>query len=439
VYKLKEQKMKVIILGAGISGLSAGYHLKKVCIKVTLYEKKEEAGGLCRSKRYGNFIFDYGGHVSFTTDEYVKNLFAKSANDKYEKKQAVIFNYWKGYWIKHEPQNNLHSLPKEVIKKCLIDFIYSKYENRIEIKNYEDWCQKKFGKFFTENFTNKYTKKFWTVDSQKLTTDWIGTRLNQPKLEKIIDGALDISRSNDYYITTFRYPKEGGYEAFLKIFKDNLDIKLKTYPIEIDIERKEFHLNTGEVKKYETLISSIPLPELIKCIKYVPKDVLEATRCLKWTSLLMLNFYIKRKISTLSQWNYYYDEDIPYSRVFYMSKFTKNNSPDGCETLQVEIPYSKDKPIIVEKKELIDKVVQCIHKTENISYNEINYLGYMNIDYGYVIYDFNRKKSLGVIHKFLDDNGIYYCGRFGEWAYLWSDQALISGRKTAKNIIEGIK
>ena len=82
---------------------------------------------------------------------------------------------------------------------------------------------------------------------------------------------------------------------------------------------------------------------------------------------------------------------------------------------------------------------QCIHKTENNSYKEINYLGSMNIDYGYVIYDFNRKKSLGVIHKFLDDNGIYYCGRFGEWAYLWIDQALISGRETAKKIIERAK
>ena len=218
-----------------------------------------------------------------------------------------------------------------------------------------------------------------------------------------------------------------------------MDIRLKTYPIEIDIEQKEVHLNSGEVKKYDALISSIPLPELIKCIKNVPKYILKSTRFLKWTSLLMLNFYVKRKISKLSQWNYYYDEDIPYSRIFYMSKFTKNNSLDGYITLQIEIPYSKDKPIILEKEELINRVIQCIHKTENIGCDEINYLGDINIDYGYVIYDFNRKKSLKIIHKFLDDNSIYYCGRFGEWAYLWSDQALISGKIIADKIIERIK
>ena len=66
--------MKVIILGAGISGLSAGYHLKKYGFEVLLYEKEEKVGGLCKSKRYDNLIFDYGVHVSFTSNEYVKDL-----------------------------------------------------------------------------------------------------------------------------------------------------------------------------------------------------------------------------------------------------------------------------------------------------------------------------------------------------------------------------
>ena len=423
--------MEVLVLGAGVSGLSVGCHLKKHGFEVSLYEKEEEIGGLCRSKRYNNLIFDYGVHVSFTSDEYVKDLFAKSVNGNYEEKTVSCLNYWHGYWIKQEPQNNLHSLPKEVIKKCLIDFIHAKYEDQTEIKNYGDWCHKKFGKFFAENFTNKYTKKFWTVEPQQLTTGWIGTRLSSPDLETVVDGALDIPRDNSHYITAFRYPTEGGYASFLKILGTDLDIKLKTYPIEIDLERKEIRLNTGEVKPYTVLISTIPLPELIKCIKNVPKAVLDATSSLKWTSLLMLNFYIERKIEKSSQWNYYYDEEIPFTRLFYMSKFAKNNAPEDCETLQIEIPYSKDEPLTVKRKELINEVVQCIHETENIGRDEIKYLGDINIEYGYVVYDTNRKKALETIHRFLDDNEIYYCVRFGEWAYLWSDQAFLSGKKVA--------
>lgn len=425
------EKMDVTILGAGVSGLSAGYHLKKYGFEVMLYEKENEVGGLCKSKKYNDLIFDYGAHISFTSDEYVKNIFAKSVNGEYEEKQAESWNYWRGYWVRHEPQNNLHSLPKEVIRNSLIDFIHARYEDTSKIENYRDWCHKKFGKFFAENFTEKYTKKFWTIDAQQLTTDWIGPRLHQPDIETVIDGALNIPRDSLRYITTFRYPKEGGYSSFLKILETDLDIKLKTYPVEIDLERKEIQLNNGEVKPYNILISSIPLPEIIKRIRDVPEEVLYATNCLKWVSLLMLNFYIERKINTPSQWNYYYDEEIPYSRIFYMSKFAENNALENCETLQAEIPYSKDKPLIAERKELINKVVQSIHKTENIDPTEIKYLGELNIDYGYVIYDHNRKKALETIHRFLDDKEIYYCGRFGEWAYLWSDQAFLSGKKVA--------
>ena len=393
-----------MILGAGMSGLSAGYHLKKYGFEVSLYEKEKEVGGLCRSKSYNDLIFDYGVHVSFTSEESVKDLFVKSVNGDYVEKQVLCLDYWNGYWIKHEPQNNLHSLPREVIKNSLIDFIRAKYEDQSEIKNYGDWCHKKFGKFFAEKFTNKYTKKFWTVEPEMLTTDWIGARVHPPDLETVIDGALDIPRNNIHYVTTFRYPAEGGYASFLNIFESNLDIKLETYPVEIDLERNEVHWNTGEVKQYEILISTIPLPELIKCIKKVPDDVLEATNHLKWTSLLMLNFYVERKIDTQAQWNYYYDEEIPYTRLFYMSNFAKNNAPEECVTLQVEIPYSNDKPLTVEKEELINRVIKCIHKTENIELHEIHYLGDINIDYGYVIYDTNRKKALETIHKFLDWN-----------------------------------
>ncbi len=429
-----KRKIAVIILGAGISGLSAAYHLKKYGYDVKVYEKEKEVGGLCRSYRHGNLIFDYGVHVSFTSNRYVRHLFAKSVNNGYEEKQVSCLNYWHGYWIKHEPQNNLHSLPKEVIKKSLIDFIHAKYNGNSEIKNYRDWCHRNFGEFFAENFSKKYTQKFWTIDYQQLTIDWIGKRLHQPDLETVIDGALDIPRDNNHYIKTFRYPKKGGFVSFLKTLEAGLDIELRTYPIKIDLDRREVYLNTGEVRSYEFLISTIPLPELIKLIKTVPKEVLAAANRLKWTSLLMLDFYVERKLSVPSQWNYYYDEKIPYTRIFYMSKLAKNNAPENCETLQVEIPYSKDKPLTSKRKKLIDRVVQCIHNTEDIGLSEINYLGETNIEYGYAIYDINRKKSLETIYKFLDANEIYYCGRFGKWEYLWSDQALLNGKEVADHL-----
>lgn len=423
--------MEASILGSGISGLSAAYHLKKYGVKTTIYEKDAEVGGLCKSKKYGDMVFDYGVHVSFTTNNYVRDLFDVSVNGSYEEKQFASQNYWRGHWVKHEPQNNLYSLPKEVIKKSLMDFFNARYEDHSEIRNYGDWCRKKFGKFFAQNFSDVYTKKFWTVVSQQLTIDWIETRLNPPDIETIIDGALGIFRENNHYVKTFRYPKVGGYASFLKILYSDLDIRLNTFPVEIDLKRKELRLNTGEVKSYEVLVSSIPLPQFIKLSKNVPKKILDATNRLKWTSLLMLNFWTEQKIDRPSQWNYYYDEEIPYSRIFYMSKFAESNAPENCETLQVEIPYSQSNPLSIKKTELINKVVHNLSETERIPMNKLHYLGDINIEYGYVIYDFNREEAVKTINHFLNENGVHCCGRFGEWRYLWSDQSLLSGKQIA--------
>ena len=36
------------------------------------------------------------------------------------------------------------------------------------------------------------------------------------------------------------------------------------------------------------------------------------------------------------------------------------------------------------------------------------------------------------IHKYLNGVGIIPCGRYGDWAYHWSDESILSGKKAVK-------
>ena len=62
----------ISILGAGLAGLSAAYHLNG---EHMILEKDREVGGLCRSVNIGGYTFDYAPHILFTRDDYVKALF----------------------------------------------------------------------------------------------------------------------------------------------------------------------------------------------------------------------------------------------------------------------------------------------------------------------------------------------------------------------------
>jgi protoporphyrinogen oxidase len=425
-------KNEIVILGSGISGLSVGYHLKKNGIKSVVYEKDKAPGGLCKSQKFGKFIFDQGVHISFTRDPYVKRLFSESAGGRFGEKQLSCMNYWHGYWLKHLPQNNLHSLRKEIIQRCLIDFIRAYFEKKVKAANFQDWGRNNFGKFFFDNFTAEYTRKFWTVEPEHMTTEWTAQRIAIPDLKKIVNGALGAQKNDGgHYISMFRYPEQGGYASFLRKLTEGIDVRLKTFPIAIDVQQKEITLNTGEVRAYQSLVSTIPLPELVKIIKNAPKAVIHAARDLKWTSLFMLNFYTKQSIGNPSHFNYYYDKEIPYTRICYMSRLGKRNAPPGFLSLQAEIPYSESKPLPCQGQALIRLVKRYIEKTENIKADRLIYLGKIDIKYGYVIFDKRRAKSLGIIKKFLNDKGILSCGRFGEWDYLWSDQAFLSGKNAA--------
>lgn len=59
---------KIIIIGAGPTGLAAAYRLKELGYdNFKVYEQKSYVGGLCASFKDDNgFIWDLGGHVIFS-------------------------------------------------------------------------------------------------------------------------------------------------------------------------------------------------------------------------------------------------------------------------------------------------------------------------------------------------------------------------------------
>ena len=56
--------------------------------------------------------------------------------------------------------------------------------------------------------------------------------------------------------------------------------------------------------------------------------------------------------------------------------------------------------------------------------------------YANIIFDLDRPAALETVHGYLKDIGIEWCGRYGEWGYLWSDQSFISGEEAAQRALE---
>lgn len=413
-------------MGAGIAGISAAYHLKQKGENSVIFEKDNDWGGLCGFFEIDGFRFDRFVHFTFAKDEKIAELFAKSS--PLYAHPPVSYNYWRGCWLKHPAQNNLAPLPIEEKVKIIDSFVNRPRKDVAEISDYAEWLRVQYGDYFAENFPFAYTRKYWGVEAKQLETKWVGNRLHVSPLPEVLRGAFAEQQENFYYTKFMNYPKKGGFRSIMNECRKGLDIRLNKKAVRIDTAAKQVEFADGTVEKYDNLISSLPLPEIIKMISDVPENVQNAAKQLRWTCGYQVSLGFNRPDVAKYLWFYIYDEDVPPARVYSPNLKSPDNAPEGCSSLQAEIFFANgakvvDKNIILQKT--VEKLKEiCQFNDSDVVVKDIRFEPYANIIFTPEIYE-SRK----VVREWLQAQGIKTIGRFGEWDYLWSHQAFESGMK----------
>jgi UDP-galactopyranose mutase len=114
----------VVVIGAGPTGLSAAYHLGEDAL---LLEANDRVGGWCRSIVDKGFTFDFAGHIMFSTDPYVHELYEMLLGDNIHWQDREAWIYSKNVYTRYPFQGALHGLPNDVIKECLLGAIEARY------------------------------------------------------------------------------------------------------------------------------------------------------------------------------------------------------------------------------------------------------------------------------------------------------------------------
>jgi protoporphyrinogen oxidase len=430
----------IVILGSGMGGFGAAYRFHAEGITPVMYDKNPYHGGHTASFQGGGFIFDQGPHISFTKDSRIQDLFADSVDQMYETMQLNANNYWRGYWPQHPAQLHLHGLPEDVIVKVISDFAQQRQAPERPIRNYADWLLASFGRTFAELFPMQYTRKYHLTTADNMTTDWLGPRIYRPSLEEVLRGAISPSAPTVHYISHFRYPRAGGFVSYLKKFIPLGNLKLNHELIAIDPRMRQLRFSNGVVSKYDVLVSSVPLPDLIRMIQGAPQDVRDAARRLACSTCVLVNVGVNRDDLSKSQLTYIYDDDICFTRLSFPHMFSGNNVPKGLGSIQAEVYFSdKYKPLTGAPEDWIEPVIRDLRRMglileeDPVVFRSARFLKYANI-----IFDLERAGALKTVHGYLDDLGIAYCGRYGDWGYMWTDESFKSGEQAAERAVAAV-
>jgi len=431
----------IVVLGSGMAAFGAAHRLHADGIVPVMYDKNSYYGGHTASFRYKTgFLFDVGPHISFTKDPRIQELFAESVDQHYETIQINLNNYWRGHWPLHPVQLHLHGLPDEVVTKVIADFVEERSAPERTINNYADWLYASFGRTFAETFPMQYTRKYHTTPAENMSTDWLGPRIYRPSLEEVLRGALSASTMHTHYISHFRYPSEGGFMRYLRNFLPMGNLRLQHELTSIDPRSRQLTFRNGAAATYDGLVSSVPLPDLIRMVTGAPSDVVEASRRLSCSTCVLVNIGVDRADLSPAHMTYFYDEDICFARLGFPHMLSSLNAPPGTGSIQAEVYFSsKYRPFTGSAEDCIEPVIRDLHRCGLLrEEDQVLSRKAMLLPYANIIFDLERATALEIVHGYLDDIGISYCGRYGDWGYMWTDESFISGEKAAERALQAI-
>jgi protoporphyrinogen oxidase len=428
---------RIVILGGGISGLAAAYHLvrRDPDVALRIYERSSRVGGLCRSVHKDGFIFDHTGHLLHLRSERGRRIVGELVGDELVEHERSAWIYSKGVYTRYPFQSHTYGLPPEVVVECLVEFIRAGRGSAGEGESFEEWIQSHFGSGIARHFMIPYNHKLWRVHPREMTTDWLDRFVPAPGIEDVVRGAVSPEPSRLGYNATFSYPRRGGIEVLPERLAQAVGgrIEFGKEARAVRPASREVEFADGSRVEYERLISTVPLPELVEMIADAPPEVRRAARELRWVSVLNINLGVARPDLTDRHWIYVPEEEFLFYRVGFPTSFSRYAAPEGASSLYTEISHLPEDPLdeTGAVRRVSDDLVAMgiLRSSDRIATTVV-----LHLPFAYVIFDRRRGPALETLRGFLSDCSIDLLGRFGAWTYASMEDCICDAERLVERL-----
>ncbi len=431
----------IVIVGAGLAGLSTAYHLQGVSYR--LFEREREVGGLCRSYEKEGFTFDYTGHLLHFRQAEIKALVERLLAGKLEKHARKSFVYSHRTYTEYPFQVNTYGLPPEVVRECLLGFVetLTKPASALSAKDrsFKQWILDNLGEGMAKHFMIPFNEKLWKVSLDELTSDWVSWLVPKPELKDVINGALGIKDKAFGYNPSFLYPASSGIKALPESFLPGIQTVASGMElVEVDTKRRRAQFRNrqdGRVvdEAYESLVSTIPIPELVGRCRDFPQHLKEAAQGLRWVSVSNVNLAVAREQVSDKHWLYFPEPAYPFYRVGFPMNFSPALGRAGCSSMYVELSHRPTERIsddeLVHRSRAGLEQAGILRREDELVVADIK-----DLHYAYVYFDRHRAKAVPAILTELERRGIFSIGRYGRWEHTSMEDAIGQGKQLAERL-----
>jgi protoporphyrinogen oxidase len=453
--------MGVVIIGAGITGLSAAYRLIELGYNdVTVLDSSAEVGGLSKCFKRDDYIFDLGPHQIHTQDTVVIEYLKKILKDDLLIDQKQASNWFMHRYLNYPMGLNdlLFGLPFSLSVMAFISFCIQSLKNvfvRKDKENFESWVISHFGKKMYDVYFGPYTQKVWGKHPALLSAVCAEERIAVQNLLDVLLSAVSRKITkfrNHYYLPhspyqkVFYYPKH-GIGQLPDMMRETIESKGGSVQLNqtVDAVIKEgdtYTVKTTDGNSYraDSLVSTMPITNLRDMLQHdesfeKPDDNLE------FRALTFVFLVVKKENLTKNHWIYFPDKDCVFQRVSEFSNFSPAMAPDGYTNICAEIPCDyQDSVWQMADDILFEKVISTMEQENYLNRSDVVGSWVAREQYAYPTYDLAFSEKLSSVVSYIDKfENLYSTGRQGAFQYVNIDQVMLMGFKAAESIYQKVR
>lgn len=446
---------KVLIIGAGVAGLSAGRVLSQNGYKVAIYEAESSVGGMSKSLKMFDQIVDIGPHRFFSKDKRLNDFWSAHTYGESEKVSRLTRIFYNNKFF-YYPLRGFDALFKLGIIEstlCVLSFIKAKIKP-FGGDSFESWVANAFGYRLYSIFFKSYTQKLWGIECKDLDSDFARQRIKGLNLYEAIKSAFvgDKSKKHKTLVDEFSYPKKGCGVVYENMAKEILQ---NGGEILFDIEvngiitegKKAVGIRTSGGDIYgDIVISTAPFRDMVLSLDELDSTIKNLARNLKFRNTILV--YVEVDCAKNAEysaklfddnWIYVHSKNIATGRITNFANWTQDLRCGRSESILC-LEYwanddeklwnlSSDEIINIAKKDLLDSNLVA-HSSQ------IKRTHALKIHKSYPVYEKGYKQNLSKIYNALDDfKNLHFIGRNGAFKYNNQDHSLLMGLLCADKIL----
>lgn len=427
-------KSPVIVLGGGISGLTAARTLDQHDRDYILLEKCPTVGGLTRTVEVGEFCFDYTGHFlhlcRYPTPGDIP--YANLSNDEWTQIERRSCCYVGGKLITAPIQYNLAELPPALFDSCVASYNAKPKLPDSDTATFRDFIVGGFGQALADLFLIPQNEKTMAIPLERLSKRAVRRFFPAPDEKLVRQGMTKGGSANaKSYNSVFWYPKEGGIGRLVHGLRSGLrNCSVNQDAVALDLANRTLRTKTGETFRWDAMFSSIPLKSL--CEMTNDHELRHTAKELSHSSTVSFNIGLRGPLRPEFEnihWLYVPDRGIPFYRVGFYSNIGTGMSTPGHGALYVEVGLPSEEIDRVDlARDLQQRVLKSLEALGWIDSAEVACIVLHVMHCAYIHHTPLRDEALATILARLRSSGICPIGRYGLWDYVGMEDSMESAR-----------